>query len=80
VTAASDEGLLDIHDRRPLVLDRAQALEWLDVDTLPKRALEIAEKESVPTSKFAWHPVMKKVGSIRNNGSGLIEQINDPLI
>ncbi|UJD87687.1 hypothetical protein FS594_02120 [Rahnella aquatilis] len=80
VTAASDEGLLDIHDRRPLVLDPEQALEWLDGDTLPERALEIAEKESVSPSRFAWHPVMKKVGSIRNNGPELIEQISDPLV
>ena len=80
VTTASDEGLLDIHDRRPLVLDRTQALEWLDGDTLPERALEIAEKESVPSSKFTWHPVMQKVGSIRNNGPELIKPINDPLV
>ncbi|MBU9845795.1 SOS response-associated peptidase family protein [Rahnella ecdela] len=80
VTAASDKGLLDIHDRRPLVLDRVQALEWLDVDTSPERALEIAETESVPPGKFEWHPVTKKVGSIRNNGPELIEPISDPLI
>lgn len=80
ITAASDEGLLDIHDRRPLVLDRTQALEWLDGDTLPERALEIVEKESVPPSAFDWHPVTKKVGSIRNNGPELIESIKDPLV
>ncbi|WP_112289699.1 SOS response-associated peptidase family protein [Rahnella sp. AN3-3W3] len=34
VTAASDHGLLDIHDRRPLVLDPVKALEWLNGDTL----------------------------------------------
>lgn len=80
ITAASDEGLLDIHDRRPLVLVRAQALEWLDGDTLPERALEIAENESIPPSAFDWHPVTKRVGSIRNNGAELIEPINDPLV
>ncbi|MBF7957365.1 SOS response-associated peptidase family protein [Rahnella victoriana] len=80
VTAASDEGLVDIHDRRPLVLDRAQALEWLDGNTLPERALEIAEKESLPPAQFTWQPVTKKVGNIRNNGADLIEQISDPLL
>lgn len=80
VTAASDEGLLDIHDRRPLVLDRAQALEWLNSDTAPARALEIAQKEAVPPGKFKWHPVGKQVGSVRNNTPALIEPINDPLV
>ncbi|AFE58021.1 SOS response-associated peptidase family protein [Rahnella aceris] len=80
VTAASDEGLLDIHDRRPLVLDRAQALEWLNSDTPPARALEIAQKEAVPSDKFKLHQVTKTVGSIRNNGAELIESISDPLV
>jgi putative SOS response-associated peptidase YedK len=30
VTAASDSGLLDIHDRRPVVLPPAAAREWMD--------------------------------------------------
>lgn len=79
VTAASDEGLLDIHDRRPLVLDPEQAREWLDSVTSPERALEIAQHESLPPSKFKWHAVTNKVGSIRNNGPELIEQIPNPL-
>jgi len=80
VTAASDEGLLDIHDRRPLVLESSDALEWLNCDTSPQRALEIAQMQSEPPSEFQWHPVNKKVGSIRNNGSELIEPVGDPII
>lgn len=80
VTAASDEGLLDIHDRRPLVLDPDQAREWLDSVTSSERALEIAQHESLPPSKFKWHAVTTKVGNIRNNGPELIEQILNPLI
>lgn len=80
VTAASDEGLLDIHDRRPLVLEPSDALEWLDCDTSPQRALEIAQMQSEPLFEFQWHPVNKKVGSIRNNGSELIEPVGDLII
>ena len=80
VTAASDKGLLDMHDRRPLVLERVQALEWLDVDTSPERILEIVETESVTPGKFKWHPVNKKVGDVRNNDSSLTEEIREPLL
>ncbi len=33
VTAASDAGLLDIHDRRPLVMTLEASREWLDPNT-----------------------------------------------
>jgi putative SOS response-associated peptidase YedK len=42
ITAAADSGLLDIHDRRPVVLPPALAAEWLDPATAPERAIAIA--------------------------------------
>ncbi|KPA95351.1 hypothetical protein PF70_04653 [Pseudomonas asplenii] len=32
ITAASDQGMLDMHDRRPLVLSPEHAREWVDPD------------------------------------------------
>lgn len=76
VTAASDMGLLDIHDRRPVVLPPALAREWMDPDTSSERAREIAFEAATPAEEFDWHPVTKKVGNIRNNGPELIEPLD----
>ena len=37
ITAASDQGMVDIHDRKPLVFTPEHAREWIDPDTLMKR-------------------------------------------
>jgi len=80
VTAASNKGMVDIHDRRPLVLTADAVREWLSVETSPERAQEIAHDASVPEKDFSWHPVTKKVGNIHNQGSDLVDEINDPLV
>jgi len=80
VTAASNKGMVDIHDRRPLVLTADAVREWLSVETSPKRAQEIAHDASVPEKDFSWHPVTKKVGNIHNQGSELMDEIDDPLV
>jgi putative SOS response-associated peptidase YedK len=41
VTAAADQGLVDIHDRRPLVLVPEAAREWMRQDIGGKEAEEI---------------------------------------
>jgi hypothetical protein len=42
ITAASDQGMIDIHDCKPLVLAPGHAKEWVDPETSPERAAEIA--------------------------------------
>jgi putative SOS response-associated peptidase YedK len=73
ITAASDQGMVDIHDRRPLVLNPEHANEWLDPNITPSRAEEIAKEFCRPTQEFEWFPVGKAVGNVRNQGSELIE-------
>ncbi len=80
ITAAADTGLLDIHDRRPVVLPAALAAEWLDPDTLPARALEIATEHGLDAEAFKWYPVGKAVGNPRNQGPELIEEIDNPVL
>ncbi|MEX3004248.1 SOS response-associated peptidase family protein [Serratia fonticola] len=75
VTAASDSGLLDIHDRRPVVLPPAAAREWVDPETTPERAEELATEAATPPDDFSWHPVSKSVGNIRNDNADLIKSI-----
>ena len=80
VTAASDKGLVDIHDRMPLVLEPEAAREWLHSDTTLARANALAKNSALPLSDFAWHPVSNYVGSVRNQGASLIERIDNPLL
>jgi len=72
VTSASNQGMVDIHDRRPLVITPDAVREWLSNETSPARAEEIAHDAAVPEKAFTWHPVSKKVGNIHHQGSELI--------
>ncbi|NWB31165.1 SOS response-associated peptidase family protein [Pseudomonas gingeri] len=72
ITAASDEGMVDIHDRRPLVLAPEHAREWIDPDLSPARAEDIAKNLCLPVEAFEWYPVDTAVGNVRNQGAELI--------
>lgn len=72
ITAAADQGLLDIHDRKPLVITPEVAREWLDPTTSPERASAIVEHGCRPAADFRWYPVGKAVGNVRNEGGTLI--------
>lgn len=74
VTSASNQGMVDIHDRRPLVITPDAVREWLSDETSPARAEEIAHDAAVPEKAFTWrHPVSKKVGNIHHQGRELID-------
>uniref|UniRef100_A0A7C2BB96 Abasic site processing protein n=1 Tax=Pseudomonas graminis TaxID=158627 RepID=A0A7C2BB96_9PSED len=78
ITAASDAGMLDIHDRRPLVLTPELAREWVDPQTPVSRLAQIAQEGCRPVSDFRWHAVGKEVGNVRNEGAQLIEPVPGP--
>jgi len=75
ITAASDQGMVDIHDRKPLVLAPEHAHEWIDPGTSPERAREIAVEGCRPVRDFHWYKVGKDVGNVRNQGPQLIEPV-----
>jgi putative SOS response-associated peptidase YedK len=75
ITAASDAGMLDIHDRRPLVLTPELAREWVDPHTPASRLAQIAQEGCRPVGDFHWHAVGKEVGNVRNEGAQLIEPL-----
>ncbi|MDR5095737.1 SOS response-associated peptidase family protein [Enterobacter sp. EC-ML 621] len=75
VTAAADKGLVDIHDRRPLVLTYEAAQEWLRQDHDGKDAVGIANDGVVPAEDFTWHAVSRAVGNVKNQGRELIEPV-----
>ncbi|MDU6410789.1 MAG: SOS response-associated peptidase family protein [Yersiniaceae bacterium] len=80
VTAASDAGLLDIHDRRPLVLTPEAARAWLDPALSPEEAGTLASEGAVPVEEFSWHPVDKAVGNPHHQGHELLAPIDNPLV
>ncbi|WP_409264762.1 SOS response-associated peptidase family protein [Pseudomonas sp. KCJK9000] len=77
ITAAADQGLIDVHDRKPLVLTADLAREWLDPATVPARAAQIVASGCSPATDFRWFPVAKAVGNVKNQGADLIEPLDD---
>ena len=79
MTASSNQGMIDIHDRRPLVFDAELTLKWMNEKTSPEEAADLAENHALPESVFSWHPVSDKVGNPHNQGKELIKKIDEPL-
>lgn len=75
ITADAQGGLVDVHDRRPVVLSPDLAAEWLDPVTPKERAEQIALQQGEPAEAFEWYPVSKDVGNVRNQGAHLVERI-----
>ncbi|EAA4439394.1 SOS response-associated peptidase, partial [Salmonella enterica subsp. salamae] len=75
VTSAADKGLVDIHDRRPLVLSPDAAREWMRQGISGKEVEEIITDGVVPTDKFTWHAVKCAVGNVKNQGEELIKPV-----
>ena len=75
ITDASDEGMVDIHDRRPVVLGPEEAREWLEPDLPAERAEELA-RHGRAVADFEWYAVGREVGNVRNHGPGLIAPLD----
>ncbi|MDI2336805.1 SOS response-associated peptidase family protein [Pseudomonas aeruginosa] len=73
ITADAEGGMVDIHDRRPVVLSPELAREWLDPATPPERAEQIVLHQGEPAEAFTWYAVSRDVGNVRNQGAYLIE-------
>lgn len=71
ITQAARDGLEELHDREPAVLDSGVMSAWLGPDGADE-ALEIL---SQPAPALSWHEVDRAVGSVRNQGSHLIARI-----
>lgn len=76
ITAAADKGLLDIHDRRPLVLPPTAARAWMHQNLNTKDAQHIAHDCLLPAENFSWHAVTTAIGNVRSKGAELIEPVN----
>ncbi|MBB1612809.1 hypothetical protein A9978_10170 [Pseudomonas sp. UMC65] len=78
ITADSAGGMVDIHDRRPVVLAPDLAREWLDPATPKERAEQMALHQGEAAEAFEWFRVSPAVGNVRNHGAELIERLPMP--
>lgn len=70
--------MVDIHDRRPVVLPPDLAREWMEPGISLERAEELVRDLALPVEAFEWYPVDRAVGNVKSEGAQLIEQIDDP--
>lgn len=75
VTADAQGGMIDVHDRRPVVLEADAAAAWLDPATPAEMAEEIVKVAAVGPEAFAWYAVDRAIGNVRNQGHKLAEAI-----
>lgn len=64
VTDDSAGGMIDIHDRRPVVLTPEAAREWASPDTGIEASLELLSTAR-PESAFRWHPVTRQMSNVK---------------
>jgi putative SOS response-associated peptidase YedK len=79
VTEDSGAGMVDVHDRRPVVLESEDALGWMDPDTPTEEAAHIAQTKSLPTEEFMWWKVDRAANRADpyNNGKHLLAPVSE---
>ncbi|WP_267955052.1 SOS response-associated peptidase [Paraburkholderia adhaesiva] len=75
VTAPAESGMLDVHDRRPLVLTTEEAKVWLDPQTTFEEAVHLASHAGKSSDDFHWHKVTPGVNRTGNDSPSF----NDPV-
>jgi len=71
ITQPAAGTITQVHDRMPLILPASLYMEWLRGDPAA-----VAEAAPVPALRF--HPVAAAVGNVRQQGEGLIREIELP--
>lgn len=79
VTADAEGGMIDVHDRRPIVFSAQDAALWLDPGLSVQAAVHLARSADLGPEAFDWHPVSKEVGRSTNEGAHLAAKLDLPL-
>lgn len=75
ITADAQGGMVDVHDRRPVVLSPELAREWNAPGTLMEQAEQMALQLSETAEAFDWYRASTTVGNVRNQRRELVEPI-----
>jgi putative SOS response-associated peptidase YedK len=73
VTAAAEAGMVDVHDRRPVVFAPEDARLWMDNTLGADQAEHLARNVSLPPEAFEWYKVSTDANNAKNNDVHLIE-------
>lgn len=76
VTADAQGGMIDIHDRRPVVLRAADAQLWLDPHLSPEQAAELARQAALGPDEFEWYAVSSELNRAGSEGDALSRPVN----
>lgn len=79
VTADAEGGMVDVHDRRPVVLSAEDARLWLDPALPAEAAEQLVRSVALGPDQFEWHAVSREVGRSTNEGPHLAAQLDLPL-
>nr|WP_314544732.1 SOS response-associated peptidase family protein [uncultured Massilia sp.] len=77
VTDDASGGMLDLHDRRPVVLEAADAQLWLDHELPAEQALELVRRSAVPPEAFDWYKVSTAVNRVGSNGPQIAAPVDE---
>lgn len=75
ITADAQGGLVDVHDRRPVVLSPELARAWLAAGMPSVQAEQLVLNLGEPADCFEWYRVSAAVGNVRNQGAELIDPL-----
>lgn len=75
ITADAQGGMVDVHDRRPVVLSAQLAVAWMALDLPSEAAEQMALSLGEPAERFEWYRVGMAVGNARNQGAELIQPL-----
>lgn len=76
ITTSAEPGLDRVHDRQPVVLERADWQAWLDPGTTDPDAVR-SLLESPGPGRFEAYPISTAVNATRNNGAHLLDRLPD---
>lgn len=75
LTSDSTGGMVDVHDRRPVILNAEDAKMWIDLSWSREQMEELVRSSALPPDAFEWHQVSKEVNKPTSDGPMSIEPI-----
>ena len=75
VTTAASEETQQIHDRMPVILEKAGFARWLASEPLAEQEAQPLLAPS-PAGSLVARPVSIRVNNVRNDDAGLIDEIH----
>ena len=72
ITADAEGGMVDVHDRRPVVLSPELARQWIHGSTPKDQAEQLVLNLGEGPEQFDWYRINSAVGNVRNQAADLI--------